>query len=57
MWGTLHHQNVLPLLGVTIDDHVFALVLDWMEDGNINRFIKVHGDANRFELVRSYSCC
>ena len=51
MWGTLHHRNVLPLLGVTIDDHLFAIVLDWIEDGNINMFIKAHGDANQFKLI------
>ena len=57
MWGTLDHRNVLPLLGVTIDDRLFAIVLDWMEHGNINRFIKAHEDVNLFELVGSYSYC
>ena len=26
-----------------------------MDNGNINTFVKVHKDANRFELVGAYS--
>ena len=33
----------------------FAMASEWMTNGNINEFIKVHRDANRFELVRSYA--
>jgi len=29
----------------------FAMVSDWMVNGNINDFVKAHPDANRFELV------
>ena len=29
----------------------FAMVSEWMENGNINEFIKAHKEANRFELV------
>jgi len=36
-----------------MDDRLFAVVLRWMENGNINRFIKTHVDANRFKLVGS----
>ena len=34
----------------------FAMVSEWMANGNINEFIKAHRDANRFELVSFYSC-
>ena len=30
----------------------FAMVSDWMANGNINDFVKAHLDANRLELVR-----
>ena len=50
-WKALRHQNVLPLLGVTMCDNQFAMVSEWMADGNINEFVKAHRDANRFELV------
>ena len=32
------------------DDH-FAMTSDWMVGGNINEFVKLHPDVNRFELV------
>jgi hypothetical protein len=50
-WKVLCHPNVLPLLGVTLSDNQFTMVSEWMANGNINEFIKVHGDVNRFELV------
>ena len=50
-WKALHHQNTLPLLGVTISDNQFVMVSEWMADGNIIEFIKKHKDANRFKLV------
>ena len=35
-----------------MDSHEFVMVSEWMENGNINEFIKTHTDVNRFELVR-----
>jgi len=29
----------------------FAMVSDWMANGNINSFVKAHPDANLLELV------
>ena len=52
-WKALRHPNVLSLLGITMGNNQFAMVSEWMENGNINEFIKAHKDANRFELVRS----
>ena len=55
-WKTLRHPNVLPLLGVTMGNQRFAMVSEWMANGNINEFIEAHSDGNRFELVGlSYS--
>ena len=34
----------------------FAMVSEWMEGGNINEFVKVYKDVNRFELVGPFSC-
>ena len=31
----------------------FAMISDWMVNGNITRFVKEHPDANRLELVGS----
>ena len=51
-WKTLRHQNVLPLLGVAMSANQFAMASEWMDNGNVNEFIKAHRDVNRFELVR-----
>ena len=51
MWKSLQHPNVLPLVGVTMSETQFAMVSDWMANGNINDFVKAHPDANRLELV------
>ena len=50
-WRSLCHPNVLPLLGVTMGEKLFEMVSEWMDNGNINEFIRVHMDANRFKLV------
>ena len=52
-WKALRHPNVLPLLGVIMSETQFAMVSDWMPNGNINEFVRKHPDANRFELVSS----
>jgi len=52
-WKTLRHPNVLPLIGVTMSENQFAMISDWMANGNINDFVKAHPDANRLELVSS----
>ena len=38
-----------------MSENQFAMVSEWMVNGNINEFVKVHRDANRFKLVRSCS--
>lgn len=53
-WKALRHPNVLPLLGVTMDNSLslFAMASEWMENGNINEFIKEHPEVNRFDLLQ-----
>ena len=50
-WRYLEHANILPLLGVTLVEGRFAMVSEWMENGNINDFIEKNPKANRTELV------
>ena len=54
-WKSLWHENILPLIGVMMSDTQFAMISDWMVNGNINDFVKAHPDANRLELVGFYS--
>ena len=51
MWRFLRHPNVLPLIGVMISKNQFAMVSDWMENGNINAYIEANPNVNRFKLV------
>jgi len=53
IWKTLRHPNILPLIGVMMSKTQFAMASDWMENGNINEFLKTHPAANRLELVGS----
>ncbi|KAF9780778.1 kinase-like domain-containing protein [Thelephora terrestris] len=51
-WKALpRHSNVLPLLGADVTGNRFAMVSEWMSNGNIREFITAHPDANRFELL------
>ena len=54
-WKHLRHPNVLPLLGVTLVEQRFAMVSEWMEDGNINDFIQKNPNVDRTELVCALS--
>jgi len=51
-WKHLRHPNILPLLGVTVGENRFAMVSEWMKNGNINDFIEREWHVNRAELVR-----
>ena len=50
-WKHLRHPNILPLLGVTVNGDRFAMVSEWMKNGNINEFVEKNKHANRTELV------
>jgi len=54
-WKALNHPNVLPLLGVTMTEHRFVMVSEWMTNGNISQFVTTHRHVNRFKLVSSPS--
>ena len=50
-WKSLRHPNVLPLMGVTMASNQLAMVSEWMENGNINQFVKACADVDRLKLV------
>lgn len=53
VWSSLRHPNVLPLLGLLKDESrfKFAMVSEWMPNGNINEFVQMHREVNPFVLV------
>ena len=50
-WKSLKHPNVLPLVGVTMTESMFAMVSEWMVNGNVNQFVGTHPNADRLGLV------
>ena len=54
-WKHLRHPNVLPLLGVTVSEYRFAMVFEWMENGNIIDFVGKDKYVNPTKLVRHRS--
>ena len=50
-WWTLHHPNVLPLLGATISEGRLAMVSAWMANGDIKEFVNANINTNRLGLV------
>ena len=51
MWKFVRHPNVLPPMGVMMSETRFAMVSEWMPNGNINEYIKVNANVDRFALV------
>ena len=51
MWKTLRHPNVLSLIGVTMTGTQFAMISEWMANGNISDFVRNHPGEDRFGLV------
>jgi len=50
-WRHLRHPHILPLIGVNLERHKFAMVSEWMDHGDINEFIGNHQGVNRVQLV------
>ncbi|KAF9649106.1 kinase-like protein [Thelephora ganbajun] len=50
-WNHLRHPNILPLLGVTASEGRLMMVFEWMENGNINEFVRRDRYANRTALL------
>jgi serine/threonine protein kinase len=57
-WRPLSHANVVPFLGAAAFPKPFSLVSPWMENGNINQFLRVHPTENRMFFVSvAYIIC
>ena len=54
-WRHLRHPNILPFIGVNLERRRFAMVSEWMDNGNICEFIKKYGGVNRVQLVSDYA--
>ena len=50
VWKHMVHQNVVPLLGITISQQL-QQISDWMPGGDLSKYIKKNPDADRHGLV------
>ena len=51
MWRHLRHPNILPLLGVDLEPRRLSMISEWMDQGNINEYVKEQEGVNRLQLV------
>lgn len=57
LWSrAMHHDNVIPLLGVARLDGSVAFVSPWMHNGNLAIHLKVHQDAHVEQLFADVAC-
>jgi serine/threonine protein kinase len=52
VWAKLKHPNVLPLLGFIMSGPYPSLISEWMENGSLSTFMKMHPDADAIKMVR-----
>jgi hypothetical protein len=52
IWKQLEHENILPLLGITVIDGIPCTVSEWMENGTMDAYLIAHEDIDILELVR-----
>lgn len=53
LWSSLDHENVLPLLGYTIDaNHFLSFITEWMEHGHIMVYLCKNKGVDLISLVR-----
>ncbi|KIL00414.1 hypothetical protein PAXRUDRAFT_236725 [Paxillus rubicundulus Ve08.2h10] len=52
LWSTLRHPNIVPFLGVVVDNLDISLVSVFFKNGNIRRYLERHSGADRRVLGR-----
>ncbi|KAF9227940.1 kinase-like protein [Gyrodon lividus] len=53
LWSTLRHPNIVPFLGVVVDDQFnISLVSEFFTNGNIKCYLERHSGADRRALGR-----
>ncbi|PCH33225.1 hypothetical protein WOLCODRAFT_159920 [Wolfiporia cocos MD-104 SS10] len=54
IWKQLRHPNILPFLGVIVDDDhtICYIVSPWMSKGNLTKYLAQRPNADRLALIR-----
>jgi serine/threonine protein kinase len=47
----MHHENVMPLLGVARLGKRVALISPWMPEGDLRKYFRTYPDANPVALM------
>ncbi|KDQ21214.1 hypothetical protein BOTBODRAFT_149981 [Botryobasidium botryosum FD-172 SS1] len=51
VWAKLHHNHVLPLIGLYTLDSVTYMVSPWMDNGNAFDYVRTHDNVDRLSLL------
>lgn len=64
IWRTLHHENILSLIGITFDfgpTNTIGMVSPWLENGTLTSFLQRHDRdlvrSDRFRVVSVVHLC
>ncbi|CAE6405433.1 unnamed protein product, partial [Rhizoctonia solani] len=50
-WSRMKHRNIHQLMGVIMfKDQYLGMVSEWMENGNLHKYLQTHSDADRHQL-------
>ncbi|KAG6853865.1 hypothetical protein H0H87_008215, partial [Tephrocybe sp. NHM501043] len=52
LWGQLEHPNLLMIFGLFQFKDRFSIVMPWMENGDVTRYLKNNPNAPHLLLVR-----
>ncbi|CAE6445184.1 unnamed protein product [Rhizoctonia solani] len=49
-WSKLNHPNVMPLLGLAIFHGRLSMLSEWMDNGTLSTYLRLHPDTNRINM-------
>lgn len=52
MWSKAKHPNVQELMGIIMFQERLGMVSLWMDNGNLQEYVRKNPDVDRYELVR-----
>ncbi|KAF8600104.1 kinase-like protein [Ceratobasidium sp. AG-I] len=53
LWSKAKHPNVQELMGITMFQERLGMVSLWMENGNLQEYVRKYPEVDRYELVAS----
>ena len=53
IWKRLSNPNILPLIGAYMHGPELVMVSEWMDNGNVKKYLQRNSHANKPSLVRA----